>query len=107
MSQTSDTTQLPKEADLISASWLVTYLGCYLNWRNEARAEVKKLIMSYSMETVSECCSSSTALSSIPLSAWENETPILDMLIREAVRLSQAFVSFRVAGLTKKAIWQP
>jgi len=34
-------------------------------------------------------------LSSIPFSAWENEAPVLDMLIRESVRLSQGFVSFR------------
>ncbi|KAF8493360.1 cytochrome P450 [Russula emetica] len=82
-----------------AASWLVTYLGCHPKWCNEARAEVRKLITSHSLETVSECNSppdsSSTALSSIPLSAWENETPVLDMLIREAIRLSQAYVAFR------------
>ena len=38
----------------------------------------------------------STALSSIPLSAWENEAPILDALIREAVRLYQAYVAFHL-----------
>ena len=74
---------------------MITYLGCHPNWRNEAREEVKKLIASYSLETVSERNSPSTALSSIPLSVWENETPVLDMLVREAVRLSQAFVAFR------------
>ena len=84
-----------KEADLISASWLATYLGCYPNWRNEARTELKKLIMSYSLETESEGNYSSTALSSIPLSAWENETPVLDNFVLEAVRLSQAYVAFR------------
>ncbi|KAH9998593.1 cytochrome P450 [Russula vinacea] len=72
-----------------SASWLFIYLGCHPKWRHEARAE-----------TVSECNSpprdfSSTALSSIPLSAWENETPVLDALIREAIRLSQAYVASR------------
>jgi cytochrome P450 len=89
-----DATQLPKKADFLSASWLVTYLGCHPKWRDEARAELKKLIASYS-ETVSERDPPSTALSSIPLSAWENETPVLDMLVRESVRLSQPFVSFR------------
>lgn len=63
------------------------------------RAEVKKLITSRSLETVSERNSprdsSSTALSSIPPSAWENETPVLDMLIRETIRLSQAYVASR------------
>ena len=48
------------------------------------------------MDTVSERNPSSTALSSVPLSAWENETPVLDLLVRETVRLSQAFVSFRL-----------
>jgi cytochrome P450 len=93
---TPDAVQLLKKADFLSASWLFTYLGCHPNWRDEARAEIKKLIASYSLETVSERNSSSTALSSIPLSAWENETPVLDMLVREAIRLSQAFVSFRL-----------
>ena len=85
----------PPKADYISASWLAIYLGCHPDWRNEARAEIKKLITSHSTKTVSECNSTSTALSSIPLSAWENETPVLDNFIREAVRLSQGFVSFR------------
>jgi sterol 14-demethylase len=96
VSETPEAPRLLKEADLISASWLATYLGCHPKWRDEARAEVKKLIASYSQETVSERNSSSTTLSSIPLSAWENETPVLDMLVREAIRLSQAFVSFRL-----------
>jgi cytochrome P450 len=95
VSEIPDATQLPEGADHLSASWLAIYLGCHPKWRNEARAEVKKLIASYSPETVSERNPSSTVLSSIPLSAWENETPVLDMLVREAVRLSQAFVSFR------------
>ena len=91
-----DPWQILKDADAISASWLVTYLGCHPNWRSEARAEVKKLIELYSPETVSGRNCSSAALSCIPLSAWENETPVLDMLARETVRLSQAFVSFRL-----------
>ena len=84
--------QLLKGADFVSASWLVTYLGCHPKWRNEARAEIKKIIASHSLEIVSEVSdrnSSSTALSQIPLSAWENETPVLDVLIREAVRLDR------------------
>ncbi len=78
---------------------MITYLGCYPKWRNEARAEIRKLITSHSLETIFEynspSNSSSTALSSIPLSAWENETPVLEILIRESIRLSQPFVAFR------------
>ena len=101
-----DAQPLPKEADLIlPASWLFIYLGCHPKWRHEARAEVERLRTSHPLETAASSESnlpprdpespSSTALSSIPLSAWENETPVLDMLIREAIRLSQAYVAFR------------
>ena len=94
---------LPRETDLISASWLLTYLGCYPKWRDEARAEVEKLITlhhHHSLETItiardSPRSSSSTALSSIPLSAWENETPVLDMLIHETLRIAQPHVAMR------------
>jgi cytochrome P450 len=55
--------------------------------------------MSHTLESVFEYNSprnsSSTALPSIPLSAWENETPVFEILIREAIRLSQPFVAFR------------
>jgi cytochrome P450 len=84
----------------IPASWLVTYLGCYPNWRDEARTEVRKIIASHSPETISECdsphCSTTIALlSSIPLAAWENETPVLDMLIHETLRIAQPHVAMR------------
>jgi len=82
-----------------TASWLFTYLGCHPMWRNEARAEVKKLITSYSLEIISEsnspCDSPSTALFSVPLSAWERETPVLDMLLRETLRIAQPHVAMR------------
>ncbi|KAH9973851.1 cytochrome P450 [Lactifluus volemus] len=86
-------------AYLISASWLVLFLGCHPKWRNEARSEVKNLIMSHTLETISESNSprdsKSTALSSIPLGAWESETPVLDLLIREALRIAQPHVAMR------------
>jgi Cytochrome P450 len=91
---------LPREAAyLISASWLLLFLGCHPKWRNEARSEVKNLITSHTLETISESNSprdsKSTALSSIPLGAWESETPVLDLLIREALRIAQPHVATR------------
>ncbi|KAH9057069.1 cytochrome P450 [Lactarius deliciosus] len=80
------------------ASWLITYLGCHPRWRDEARAEVESLISSHALETISACDSplpSSTALSSIPLTAWENETPVMDMLIRETLRIAQPHTAAR------------
>ncbi|KAH8978743.1 cytochrome P450 [Lactarius hatsudake] len=80
------------------APWLITYLGCHPRWRDEARAEVEGLISSHALETISACDSplpSSTALSSIPLTAWENETPVMDMLIRETLRIAQPHTAAR------------
>ncbi|KAH9061072.1 cytochrome P450 [Lactarius vividus] len=71
-----------------TASWLITYLGCHPRWRDEARAE-----------RPSPACDSplpsSAALSSIPLTAWENETPVMDMLIRETLRIAQPHTAMR------------
>ena len=35
------------------------------------------------------------SLSNIPLSAWENETPVLDALIRETLRVAEPHVAMR------------
>lgn len=81
------------------ASWLITYLGCHPKWRNAARAEVSALISSHALETISAsndgACSSATALSSVPLFAWESETPVMDMLIRETLRIAQPHTAMR------------
>jgi sterol 14-demethylase len=56
-------------------------------------------MISHALETISESNSprdsTSTALSSIPLCAWERETPVLDMLIRETLRISQPHIAMR------------
>ena len=58
--------------------------------------------MSHSfLETISECntphcpTATATALSSVPLSAWENETPVLDKLIHETIRISLPHTAMR------------
>ncbi|KAH9018679.1 cytochrome P450 [Lactarius pseudohatsudake] len=81
-----------------ATSWLITYLGCHPRWRDEARGEVESLISLHALETISACDSplpSSTALSPIPLTAWENETPVMDMLIRETLRIAQPHTAAR------------
>lgn len=89
-----------------TASWLITYLGCHPKWRDAARAEVENLLLSHTLMTTSACnsppprddaddTSSSAALSSIPLAAWENETPVMDMLIRETLRIAQPHTAMR------------
>ncbi|KAF8960328.1 cytochrome P450 [Flammula alnicola] len=94
-----------------TASWLITYLGGHPEWRSKAAAEIESLLASksYSLENsesptnesptspISPFSLSSLAarLSAIPLEAWENETPILDALIRETTRVAQPHTAMR------------
>ncbi|KAF8884914.1 cytochrome P450 [Gymnopilus junonius] len=97
-----------------TASWLMTYLGGHPEWRAKAVTEVESLLesRSYSPEcsptkeapaspfygpSSSPSSSSSFAarLSTIPLEVWENETPVLDALIRETTRVAQPHTAMR------------
>lgn len=97
------------------ASWLMTYLGGHPEWRAKAVAEIEFLLASRSfsppcsptstttespfspISPTSSLLSSSlaTRLSAIPLEVWENETPIIDALIRETTRVAQPHTAMR------------
>jgi sterol 14-demethylase len=81
-----------------SATWMLIFLAGHQNWRSRAIAEVESLLDRHSPLSKCEEASStslSLRLSSIPLEAWENETPILDAIIRETTRLAQPHVAMR------------
>ncbi|KAF8183163.1 cytochrome P450 [Pholiota molesta] len=87
-----------------TASWLMTYLGGHPEWRSKAAAEVEALLASRSSAAPSSPTASalpsspsslSASLASIPLEAWENETPVLDALIRETTRVAQPHTAMR------------
>ena len=56
--------------------------------------ECKALLVKYTGNTISSdtLC---TRLSAIPLNAWEDELPLLDLIIRETLRISGSFIVFR------------
>ncbi|KZT25713.1 cytochrome P450 [Neolentinus lepideus HHB14362 ss-1] len=93
-----------------SASWLITFLGGNPVWRQKARSEIELLLSSYSpitptpsqsassspkLESKSSPPSLSARLADIPLSAWESETPVLDAIIRETLRVAQPHTAMR------------
>ncbi|KAF9568692.1 cytochrome P450 [Agrocybe pediades] len=95
-----------------TASWLMTYLGGNQEWRLKAAAEVEALLASRSYSPLSSPTSTTSEspfspispvsqsslaarLSAIPLEAWENETPIMDALIRETTRVAQPHTAMR------------
>jgi cytochrome P450 len=54
---------------------------------------VEQLLANYASH--SDSYSLSQQLSSIPLEAWESETPVLDSLIRETLRIAQPHTAMR------------
>jgi cytochrome P450 len=83
-----------------SAGWIVTLLGCHPQWQEAALSEVRALalrhgISYFNVGTSGVLASSVELLASIPLSAWESETPILDAIIRETLRIAQPHVAMR------------
>ena len=75
-----------------SASWLITYLGDH-ECKDAVIAEVEQLLANYASQ--SDSYSLSQQLASIPLEAWESETPVLDSLIRETLRIAQPHTAMR------------
>lgn len=92
------------------ASWLMTFLGGHPEWRAKAVAEVEALLArsactpagspteiapEYSPAHFQPQTSLSARLATIPLEAWEGETPVLDALIRETTRVAQPHTAMR------------
>ncbi|KAJ3508053.1 hypothetical protein NLJ89_g5964 [Agrocybe chaxingu] len=95
-----------------TASWLMTFLGAHPEWRSKAAAEVEALLASYPYapevspgstqegrptRTPADASPPSLAsrLGTIPLELWENETPVLDAIIRETTRVAQPHTAMR------------
>ncbi|TFK49075.1 cytochrome P450 [Heliocybe sulcata] len=91
-----------------SASWLVTFLGGDPIWQQKARTEVEHLLSVYAPATSTPLGSAaksqsdsttppslSARLAEIPLSAWEGQTPVLDAVIRETLRVAQPHTAMR------------
>lgn len=86
----------------------MTFLGGHPEWRAKAVAEIEALLESrsnpmkespttsiYDTPIPSSSSSLASQLSTIPLEVWENETPILDALIRETTRVAQPHTAMR------------
>ncbi|ETW77953.1 cytochrome P450 monooxygenase 90 [Heterobasidion irregulare TC 32-1] len=80
------------------ASWMITLLGCHPEWRHKALLEVQALLSTHSINNDplnSTPTTQATLLSTIPLTVWESEMPVLDSLIRETLRMAQPHVAMR------------
>jgi cytochrome P450 len=86
----------PHSPFVIAASWLITFLGGHPDWCAKATAEVQALIASHPPGTVAAATSASAHLATIPLEVWETETPVLDSIIRETLRVAQSHAAVRL-----------
>jgi cytochrome P450 len=68
-----------------SASWVLVYLGTTDAWKDRATAEVQSLIAAHTDTVSSEPIH--RRLSAIPISAWEDEMPVTESIIRETLRI--------------------
>ena len=76
-----------------TASWLVVYLSAYPEWRAKAKEEILRLLAAHSSEPTTSPLHS--RLADVPLAAWEADTPMVDALIRETLRVAQPHTAIR------------
>ena len=80
-----------------TASWLMIFLGSHPDWRAKAAAEVESLLANNPFAELSTTPESlSSRLAAIPLEQWESETPVLDSIIKETLRLAQPYTATRL-----------
>ena len=74
--------------------WMLIHLGIHTEWREKCKKEIQGLISRHLGDTLSSA-TLSEKLKAIPISAWEDELPILEACIRESQRLSVSVLALR------------
>jgi hypothetical protein len=76
----------------INAAWVICYLATSPRWLGEVRKEIKEATNKYfpgTDMTVME------KLSKLPLEAWESDFPMLELCLRDSIRLQLHGTGFR------------
>jgi sterol 14-demethylase len=73
--------------------WALLYLAFHTEWTAKAKAEVDALVEKHTMNSSNQPLHK--RLAAIHISAWEDEMPVLDLVIRETLRLAVNGVTFR------------
>ncbi|KAJ5446813.1 Cytochrome P450 [Penicillium cf. griseofulvum] len=77
-------------------TWLIMHISADPTWSSNVQEEIKTLISTHTSSTASLSGDAlAQALSKIPLTAWESQTPNLDLCIRETLRASQPYTAVR------------
>jgi sterol 14-demethylase len=70
----------------MNSCWTLIHLGSNPSWKQRAIDECKALVANHTNTLSSDPLHK--RLSAIPLDAWENELPALDLIIRETLRMT-------------------
>ncbi|KAF8878712.1 cytochrome P450, partial [Infundibulicybe gibba] len=68
--------------------WALLHLGTQPEWKAKVAAEIKALVQNHTNPSSPEPLHK--RLSGIPMEAWEDELPVLDVVIRETIRLTMS-----------------
>ena len=75
------------------ACWLLLHLGANPTWKSRAINEYRALVEKYTDTLSTEPLYK--RLAAVPLSAWENELPSLDLIMRESIRMTTSVAALR------------
>lgn len=73
--------------------WILLHLASHPQWKDKVINELKALVANHTNGTSKEPLHKQ--LAAIPLHAWEEELPALELVIRETVRLTMSMTSLR------------
>lgn len=76
----------------INAAWILVYLAANPHWLSEVRKEVAAVADRYNDDKDAPLVD---RLASIPLEAWESEFPLIDLCLRDSIRLQLHGTAFR------------
>lgn len=84
----------------INAAWVIIYLANDPYWLEQARSEVETVVSKYNANASRPL---KERLASVPLEAWESEFRILDLCLRDSIRLQSIATAFR-RNITDKPV---
>jgi sterol 14-demethylase len=76
----------------INAAWVLCYLATSPEWLAKAQEEVRQTASKYARDPSAPL---RHQLDDVPLEAWENEFPIVDMCLKDSIRLNLLGTAFR------------
>ncbi|KAG6846918.1 hypothetical protein H0H93_011135 [Arthromyces matolae] len=77
----------------IISSWILLYLGLDQEWKSKVTTEIQALVTNHAGDSSTD--SVYKQLTTIPVSAWEDEMPMTDAVLRETMRLIMNGVALR------------